>query len=190
MANNSPGPIIFEGRVLPEHRHVTIPAVDGIRYVDPAGLDAEIDVLVCEGRVIVTCSPIQGQPDIGLCLARCYETVSTLVDLYAFGKGWALSVILDYLITSDRRRPIALSETSVQPLNTALLCDEDLRVLWPIVMKNFSLKFAIRDLIMSVGTLNYSAIAAARAVESIRAAIASAAASDKAHGSTCVLSSE
>ncbi len=79
--------ITFRGRVLPEHRRVTIPLVDKIHYTDPTGLNAYFEIRVKRGKVRITCTPIKGKPEPALCLARAYEIANGLTDLYAFTKG-------------------------------------------------------------------------------------------------------
>jgi hypothetical protein len=173
--------INFEGRVLPEHRQVTVPQMNSIRYIDPSGFNAIIDVSVVKGVIKVECRSTDGSDlNQGMSVVRSYECATALVDIYAFLKGWALHVTLDYMILPGVRVPIGLSETSVRQYCTALNSDEEFQQVWQIVISNFDLKFALRDLISSLSTLNYSSIAAARSVETIRKLIASKGVSEKA----------
>jgi hypothetical protein len=173
--------INFEGRVLPEHRQITLPQMNSVRYSDPTGFNAIIDVSVVKSVIKVVCKSVDGSDrNQGMSMVRSYECATALVDIFAFSKGWALHVALDHMVLPGVRVPIGLSETSVQQYCTTLTSDEDFQQVWQIVISNFHLKFALRDLISSLSTLNYSSIAAARSVETIRKLIAPKGASEKA----------
>ena len=105
---------------------------------------------------------------IKMSLVRAYEFVAAAVDLYAFSRGWALSVLLDDFIIDGQRQGIAFSETSVAPLCSAISNEKDFLEVWEHLSESFDLKFALRDLISSLSTLNYSSVAACRAVETIK----------------------
>lgn len=170
----------FEGRIIPEVRKVTVPEVSPIRYSDPWGFHADIRIAIIDGKVEIDCACFDAEPRVDMCIVRCYEIVRALVDLYAFSKAWNLSVILDRMIVGTKVTQIALSELSLQPLATAIASDDDFRAIWAIVQKRFNLKFALHDLALGIGALNYSHIGAARSVEAIRGLIAPDAQNDRA----------
>ena len=169
----------FEGRVLPEVRQVTIPKTSPILYSDPWGFHGEIDIAIVDGKIAIDCTCFDAEPRIDMCIGRSFECATALVDLFAFTKGWSLSVMLDRIVDSATVRPIATSELSLQPLATSIANDDDFRAVWDVLLKRFSLKFALHDLIAGIGALNYPHIGAARSVEAIRDLIAPAALDEK-----------
>jgi hypothetical protein len=170
----------FEGRVIPEVRRVTIPQVDPLRYSDPWGFHANIHISIVDGKVAIDCFCFDPEPQPGMCMVRCYECATSLVDLYAFTKGWSLSVILDSMIVGGTTTPVALSELSLQPLASSISSDDDFRCIWQVVLKRFNLKFALRDLVVGVGSLNYPHIGSARCIEAVRGLLASDAPNERA----------
>lgn len=172
--------IIIEGRVLPERRLVTIADLGTISLSDPRGFEATFEVRIRDGKIQIKCAVAQlSDWDLKMALVRAYEIVTAAVDLYAFSKGWALTVLLDDFIIDGRKQGIAFSETSVASLCGVISNDEDFLQAWESVSKNFNLKFALRDLISSLSTLNYSSVAACRALEAIRNSIGPEGSSDK-----------
>jgi hypothetical protein len=170
----------IEGRVLPERRLVSIASLRTISYSDPRGFDAEFDIQIKDGKILVKCSVAKTSDwYLQMSLVRAYELATAAVDLYAFSKGWALSVLLDDFIIDGRRRGIAFSETSVASLCNVISNEEDFLQTWEHLSGDFNLKFALRDLISSLSTLNYSAVAACRALESIKNSIAPDGSNDK-----------
>jgi hypothetical protein len=170
----------FEGRVIPEVRRVTIPQVDPLQYSDPWGFHANIHISIVDGKVAIDCFCFDPEPQPGMCMVRCYECATGLVDLYAFTKGWSLSVILDSMIVGGTTTPVVLSELSLQPLASSILSDDDFRCIWQVVLERFNLKFALRDLVIGVGSLNYPHIGAARCIEAVRGLLASDAPNERA----------
>lgn len=165
--------IIMEGRVLPENRAVTINNLESIRYRDPRGFEAVFDIKIEDSEIQIKCTgstEINSLPEMSI--VRAYELVTSLVDLYAFSKGWALHVILDNFTVNGVRQGIALSQVSAAPFCTTISNENDFHEIWELLLSNFELKFAFRDLISSLSTLNYSSIAASRALDSIRKSIA------------------
>lgn len=158
----------FLGRVIPEVRKVTLPNTTPIQYSDPWGFHAEIHVSINDGKVEIDCACFDAEPRKDMCIVRCYECVTALVDLYAFTKGWSLSVILDRMIVGTTVTPLAVSELSLQPLVSSITGDDDFRAVWQLMLRKFNLKFALHDLVIGIGSLNYSHIGAARSVEAIR----------------------
>lgn len=173
MSASRPAPAQYKffGRVIPERRRVTLPPIVPIAYRD-ATLEAQFNLSIVKGAITVTCTPSGEGADTNLCLFRAVELVTAAVDAFAFSKGWALLVVFDDVIINDQpMRGLALTESSVQPFATALKSEDELEALIPIILNDFNLKFALRDLVASLHTLNYSAIAAARSVETIRVAL-------------------
>lgn len=165
--------VTIEGRVLPERRFVTIPNLNTISYSDPQGFDANFDIEISNSKIRVECRIAeQSKWHLEMCIVRAFEFTTAAVDLYAFSKGWALDVILDDCVVNGQKQGIAVSETSVASLCTVISNEDDFQVVWEHLFSNFNLKFAFRDLISSLGTLNYSAVAACRALECIRNSIA------------------
>lgn len=172
--------IHFKGRVLPEHRRVSIPHVNPLKNFDANRFEAEVAISIVQGRVTIACRSINGtELEPQMCIVRAYECATALVDLYAFTKGWALSVLLDYMYIEERRVLIATSETSVQKYCTVMQTDDEFRNVWSIVLGSGNLKFALRDLISSLSTLNYSSIAVGRSIEAIRQLLAPTGATEK-----------
>jgi hypothetical protein len=161
--------VVVEGRVLPEVREVSIPRIDPIHFKDPNGFEAEFKFIIENGKVFVTCNVIERCEDyVRFCIIRAYECATALIDIFAFSKGWALSLILDTLIQNDVRQRFALSEQNVQAHCTVLRDPADFQEVCALVLPNLNLRFAFHDLVSSLSTLNYSAIAACRAVEVVR----------------------
>lgn len=159
----------IRGRVLPERRNVNIPKQRPILYRDVGGFEAEFDIEVRNGEVEVLCKNIQNDDDkFQLCIIRSLEIVTAIIDVFAFSKGWALSVMYDCTIIGDMLQPIALGESSVQKCCTAFSSQDGFDRIVEHVYQNFNLRFAFHDLVASLGNLNYSAIAAARAIDAIR----------------------
>jgi hypothetical protein len=162
----------FEGRVIPEVRRVTIPQISPIQYSDPWGFHAEICIVIADGKVEIDCVCFDAEPRTNMCIGRSFECATALVDLYAFTKGWSLSVIFDRMVVGSTVRPLAFSELSLPPLASSIASDDDFRAVWKQLPKAFNLKFALHDLVTSIGSLNYPHIGAARSVEAIRRLIA------------------
>jgi hypothetical protein len=172
--------ITIEGRVLPERRLVSIAGLETIFYSDPRGFDAVFDIQIKDSKILVKCFVTETSDwFIKMSLVRAYEFVTAAVDLYAFSRGWTLSVLLDDFIIEGQRQGIAFSETSVAPLCNAISNEKDFLEVWEHLSESFDLKFALRDLISSLSTLNYSSVAACRAVETIKKSIAPDVLSDK-----------
>ncbi|MDF3153540.1 hypothetical protein P3C58_16300 [Mesorhizobium sp. XAP10] len=166
--------ITIEGWVLPEIRRVSIPDIDSISFKDPNGFEGIFKFKIRDGNVHVECDIVSSCDNaLQFCTVRSLELATALVDIFAFSKGWALSVIVDFMTRGEERRPIALSEQSVQAYCNAFQSAAEFQQLSNLVLPNLSLRFAFRDLVSSLSTLNYSAIAAARAVEVIRSQMAS-----------------
>jgi hypothetical protein len=162
----------FEGRVIPELRKVTIPQISPIQYSDPWGFHGDIYITIVDGRVEIDCVCFDAEPRTDMCIERSFECATALVDLYAFTKGWSLSVVRDRMIVGTTVRPLAISELSLQPLASSIASDDDFRAVWKQLLKAFNLKFALHDLVTSIGSLNYPHIGATRSVEAIRRLIA------------------
>ena len=170
----------IEGRVLPERRLVSIADLGTISYSDPRGFDAEFDIQIKDSKILVRCSVAETTDwYVKMSLVRAYELATAAVDLYAFSKGWALSVLLDDFIIDGQRQGIAFSETSVASLCNVISNEEDFLETWEHLSGSFNLKFALRDLISSLSTLNYSSVAACRALETIKNSIAPDVRNDK-----------
>lgn len=171
---------IIESRVLPERRLVTIADLGTISLSDPRGFEAIFEVRIRNSKIQIKCAVAQlSDWHIKMSLVRAYEIATAAVDLYAFSKGWALTVLLDDFIIEGRKQGIAFSETSAASFCSVISNDEDFLKAWEHVSKNFNLKFALHDLISSLSTLNYSSVAACRALEAIRNSIAPEGSSDK-----------
>ncbi|MEP4704986.1 MAG: hypothetical protein ABJZ62_09080 [Hyphomicrobiales bacterium] len=165
--------VTIEGRVLPERRSVTIAGLKTISYSDPQGFNAEFDIEISDSKIRIECSiPEKSNWHLQMCIVRAFEFATAAVDLYAFSKGWALDVILDDYVVAGQKQGIAVSETSVASLCTVISNEDDFLEIWEYLISNLNLKLAFRDLISSLSTLNYSAVAACRALECIRNSIA------------------
>lgn len=162
----------FEGRVIPEVRNVTIPKVNPVHISDPWGFHGDIDISVVNGRVNIDCVCFDEVARADMCVARCFECVTGLVDLYAYTKGWNLTVILDAMIVDGSKSRLAVSEKGLPPLVSSIADDEDFRAVSALLLKKFNLKFALHDLIVAIGALNYPHIGTARSMEAIRGMIA------------------
>jgi hypothetical protein len=162
----------FEGRVMPEVRQVTIPNTSSVQCSDLRGFHADISIAIADGKVEIDCVCFDAEPRTDMCVARSLEYATALVDLYAFTKGWSLSVILDRMIVGTTVSTLAMSELSLQPLASSIAGDDDFRAVWEYLLKKFNLKFALHDLVIGIGSLNYPHIGAARSVEAIRGLIA------------------
>lgn len=166
--------VFFKGRVLPEARRVSVPETNPILFQDPNGFEGNFLIKIHDSFFAVECNIIKECENIfQFCAIRSLEFVGALVDIYAFSKGWALSVIVDSITVDGRTRGIALSELSVQSQCIPLENSADFQKISDLVLPNLNLRFAFRDLISSLSTLNYSAIAAARAIEAIRRSMSS-----------------
>lgn len=164
--------VIIDGRVLPEVRRVSIPDIKPISLNDPNGFEGTFEIKIRKGKVRIDCGVVKPCDNtLQFCAIRSLEFATALVDIFAFSKGWALSVIIDFVTSGEERRPIALSEQSVQAYCNAFKSPAEFQQVSDLVLPNLGLRFAFRDLVSSLSTLNYSAIAAARAVEVIRSLI-------------------
>lgn len=161
--------IIIHGRIVPSTRSISIPKIEKIQYSDPRNFAGVFDVYIENSIIKVICEEsVQSYDFHNMAIGRALEIVTGLVDLYAFTKGWALHVSLETFQENGNIHYIGLSETSVQSLNKTIFDDDDFREVADFILNDFDLKFALRDLISSLSNLNYSSIAACRAVEAIR----------------------
>ncbi|MXN64452.1 hypothetical protein GR183_06010 [Stappia sp. GBMRC 2046] len=161
--------ISIKGRILPEIREVSIPNIPNIHLEDPNGFQAIYTFNIENGQFIILCEIFRKCENFfQFSIIRCYEFVTTLVDIHAFSNGWALSVIIDTAVHNNMHRRIALSEKSALDKCSAIKNSDDFQKILNITLNNFNLRFAFRDLISSLSTLNYSAIAASRSIEAIR----------------------
>lgn len=165
--------IRLEGRVLPELLKVSIPIKHSIRYSEPYGFEATFEIKIEFGKIHLVCN-IKNEIDdyYEICVIRAYEIVSTLIDVFAFSKGWALSLIFDTVVQDEKTKQINFGESSVRQRCTAFENSGNFQRITEIVMDDLNLRLAFRDLISSLNTFNYSAIAAARSVEAIRLVMA------------------
>jgi hypothetical protein len=171
--------ICLKGRILPEVRKVSLPGNLVVEANDPKGVQGKFHIKIIDGRVEVKCEIENNISDLAShCIVKARELVSVSIDLQAFSKGWFLSTIFDEMTIFDNnkmeevRHPIAMSETSLSAYVTALNTPEKIESVKSDLMKNINIRFAMNDLISSLSTLNYSAIAAARAIEAVRQNIA------------------
>src|SRR5882757_6771033 len=113
--------ITIEGRVLPEVRRVRIPDTDCISLKDPNGFEGTFQIEIHDGKISIDCRVINSCNNaVQFCAVRSLEFSTALVDIFAFSKGWALSVIVDSATHGGERRRIAFSEQSVQAYCNAI----------------------------------------------------------------------
>lgn len=165
--------IVFIGRVLPEVRSVSVPPLDDVRYTEVAGETARFGIRIGNGKIRVVCTASDVEDyTFKWTLARAQELCTTMVDAIGFCRGWSLHVLFDEAVVAGERRALALGEVGVRSICTAFSTEHDFEQVWKILLDEFELRFAFRDLVSSLGTLNYSAIASARAIEAVRHLIA------------------
>jgi hypothetical protein len=90
----------------------------------------------------------------------------------AFSTGWALQVILDSITIGDDVKPFAVSEKRVGPLCMAYSLESGFDEVCDWMLTDFTLRFALNDLVKGIAGENYPLIASGRAVEAIRHLIA------------------
>lgn len=168
--------ILLRGRVLPEKWNVTIPTMGPVLYDDPKGLAAEIGVKIVDGEVEVETTSIREPAEYSsMLVARSLECVNSIVDLYAFCNGVALHVMLDSMVEDGVIRHFAFSEMRVLRAFDGVSNIDALMPLWrEIAFEDLDVRLAFHDLAMSLRTLNYSSIAAARVIDAVRNKIAPA----------------
>lgn len=170
--------VTWSGRVIPEHLKTSIVWPHAVKLVYPSGEEGLFRLTIIEGRVTATVELAELDAElIKWGTIRALEFASTLVNFEAFRTGRSLSVVFDETNVEDEKIPLALSHRSVlqhireyQPAEIELIQDE--------LFDQLDLRLALGDLVSSLSTLNYSAIAACRAVETIRNLIAEPAVSD------------
>ena len=113
--NSNVRSIKFYGRVLPEVRKVSLPSPMKVAVNDPTGIKGTFSVTVLDGSIEVECE-VSNRVDnwISLCIVKALEIVNVPVNLYAFSKGWSLSVILDESLVEGNSQSIVLSHLNVQ----------------------------------------------------------------------------
>lgn len=159
---------VFEGRVLPEVLGVGIKCPDQFKYADPDGMVGIFDLKISAGkfRVSVELKNLDEETK-KWAIVRGHELVTSIVDLFAFTLGYALHVIVDHMIEDGRIKPFIVSHSSVKNFIDDF-DDNQFERLVEHVIGDLDLKLALRDLILSLSTMNYSAIAACRSTEAIR----------------------
>lgn len=169
----------FYGRVLPEVRRVSLPEPYGVVFNDPDRLQAVMEISIQDGKVEIVCATkSEDASDVKEAVVRSCEVCSGLVDILAFGRAEALSVQIDKGEWDGVLRPLVLSHKRIEHIGSEWADPAGFDIAASLVMNDLELRMALRDLISSLSTLNYSAIAASRAVEAIRNRIAPGAASD------------
>ena len=164
----NPVTLIFKGRVIPEILEVSIEVENKFYYGDPDGTEGIFDIDISDGMITVRVEiDANGQTSKDWALVRAKEMVTSIVDLFAFTLGYALQVVIDYTIENNKKKPLIISHTSVKQYISDY-SDEQFKNLIELVAFDLDLKLALRDLILSLSTMNYSAIAACRAMEAIR----------------------
>lgn len=160
--------LTFKGRVFPEILEASIEVENKILYADPDGPEGVFDIEISKGIITVIVNVKSYDENTkAWALVRAKELVTSIVDLYAFTLGYALQVLMDYALEDDVKKPLIISHSSVRNYVTEYT-DEQFKALMELVAFDLDLKLALRDLILSLSTMNYSAIAACRAMEAIR----------------------
>lgn len=160
--------LVFEGRVLPEILGVGIKCPDPFEYADPDGMAGVFSLSISDGKVKVSAKLANLDENTKQwAVVRGHELVTSIIDLYAFTLGYALHVIIDFTIENGQKKPFILSHTSVKNFIEEF-SDDQFEQLIEHVIADLDLKLALRDLVLSLSTMNYSAIAACRSTEAIR----------------------
>jgi len=160
--------LVFKGRVFPEILEASIEVDNKIFYADPNGPEGEFDIDISRGVITVIVKVNADDAQIkSWALVRAKELVTSIVDLYAFTLGYALQVLMDHAVEGGVKKPLIISHSSVKNYISDY-SDEQFKKLMELVAFDLDLKLALRDLILSLSTMNYSAIAACRAMEAIR----------------------
>ena len=164
------------GRVLPEARLLTLPALDPVRYEDPDGFAVIFKIVIKSSCITMECS-VSSIEEITMrrVIVRAQEIAAFAVNLAAFAQGWSLRVILDAWALEEIIYPIALSHPGTNEFCTAYglrptaygLAD-GYPEMFAVAVSSFDLRFVLDDVIATLGTMNYSAIGCARAMETIR----------------------
>ena len=160
--------ITVEGRVIPEAHDVSIAFDDRIEQTEPDGKSAIFDIKISGGKITARVELGSDRKDlIDWAVVRTIELATTLVDLHAFTNGLALHVVADTITSGTDTTAISISHRSVTSF-ISHFSDSELQTIREEMLRDLDLRMAVRDLIQSLSTLNYSAIAACRATESIR----------------------
>lgn len=169
----------FYGRVLPEVRRVSLPEPYQVVFDDPERIQALMEISIQDGEIEIICTTqSEDATDIEDAAVRSFDVCAGLVDILAFGRAEALSVQIDKGEWDGVIRPLVLSHKKIERIGSEWAAPAGFDIAASFVMKDVELRLALRDLVSSLSTLNYSAIAAGRAVEAIRHRIAPAAASE------------
>jgi hypothetical protein len=164
----------FHGRLLPEVRRLQLPWNPRFKYSDPrSGLNAEFEIQIHASMIHVRCSTETPDSDAQYSeiMVRSFQFCSTLAHVITFCTGWALQVIIDSGFANGKLRPIALSERRAVACCQSFSIDRDLEEVADLALNDLSLAFALGDLAAGVGQLNYSSVAAGRALDTLRHAI-------------------
>jgi len=160
---------IFRGRVIPEVRAITLPRLEPISLTEADGFAAVFAIAIEDGRITVTVEgPSDSDEDFNRCSVRARGFCTSMLDVLSFSTGWWLLPVLDVGVCGGEERKLAMSETSVAALVTAYSSQDGFAEVIRLVSSNPELSFAFHDLTSGLGTQNYSAIAAGRAVEAVR----------------------
>jgi len=129
----------------------------------------QFEIRITDGALRIECLITNSVVDeYEFCIVRAYEVVTAIVDVIAFTKGWALSVIFDHTIRDGIKKPMILSHGKVREYTSSIKNEKDFEDVLDIVQGNLNLRLAIHDLILALNTLNYPNVAAARSVEALR----------------------
>ena len=160
--------ITVKGRVIPEVHNVSIALDDRFEMKDPVGKNAVFDIDISDGNITAQIDlETEGKDLIDWAVVRTIELVTSFVDLHAFTNGLALHVVADTITSASETKAISTSHRSVTKF-ISRFSDSEFQTIQEEMIRDLDLRMALRDLVQSLSTLNYSAIAACRAAESIR----------------------
>ena len=158
------------GRIIPENWEIEIEPIELI-YDDPLNKKTfQIELQAEIGQFKASVNGIKKDDNIAIHLAivRVVEIVKAKADLIGFQRGIYLHVILDGFTVEGQNKEVALSERRALDNLEFPKQPEEVEFCEQLILSDVNLRLAMSDLVASLGTLNYSAIAAARVLDFIR----------------------
>jgi hypothetical protein len=169
----------FRGRVLPDSAKVTIKDHPEVNWHDDEeNLDIKFTISVEDGKIDIRCDlPIFDRAThLVRVYMRAFDLVRASVDAAAFATGYGLSVIIDTFVDQNGVSSVFIShDPALAALCTAFMLDpastleaNQFHKVLLIVLGDWRIFRALRELIEAITLPHESAVNCARAIEGLR----------------------